>query len=102
MVLADHVNCVVQPTWLSISLMKLLILSAAASACKRKIWSSKVRTRPSCCAHAASGHAAALPSPAMNSRRRILDTSPWISEPYHSAGCKGTMVRAGADVRCTA
>jgi hypothetical protein len=28
-----------------------------------------------CCARAASGHAAALPSPAMNSRRRILDPS---------------------------
>ena len=29
------------------------------------------RSRSPCCAHAAIGHAAALPSPAMNSRRRI-------------------------------
>jgi hypothetical protein len=31
------------------------------------------RTRSACCARATSGHAAALPCPAMNSRRRILD-----------------------------
>ena len=31
------------------------------------------RTRSPCCARAASGRAAALPSPAMNSRRRISD-----------------------------
>ena len=31
------------------------------------------RTRSACCARTANGHAAALPSPAMNSRRRIRD-----------------------------
>jgi hypothetical protein len=47
-----------------------------------------------CCARAASGHAvAALPKPAINSRRRILDLSPWIRKSYRSDGCKGTMVR---------
>jgi hypothetical protein len=33
------------------------------------------RTRSGCCARAASGHAAVLPSPAMNSRRRIVHSS---------------------------
>jgi hypothetical protein len=55
-----------------------------------------------CCARATTGHAAALPSPAMNSLRRILDPSPWIRRAYRSDGCKGTMVLPGADVRCTA
>ena len=41
-----------------------------------------------CCALAATGHAAALPRPAMNARRRILDPSRWISEPYHNDGCR--------------
>jgi hypothetical protein len=36
----------------------------------------------------------------MNFLRRMIDPSPWISEPYHSDGCTGTMARAGADVRC--
>jgi hypothetical protein len=35
MVPADHGSWVVQPTWLSISLMKVLILAAADSACSR-------------------------------------------------------------------
>jgi hypothetical protein len=43
-----------------------------------------------CCARAASGHAAALPSPAINSRRRILKSFPWIKEAYRGKGCKGT------------
>jgi Transposase IS116/IS110/IS902 family len=34
-VLADHGSCVVQPTWLSISLINCPILPAAASACSR-------------------------------------------------------------------
>ena len=34
-VLADQGSCVVQPTWLSISLMNCPILPAAASACSR-------------------------------------------------------------------
>jgi hypothetical protein len=34
-----------------------------------------------CCALAAGGHAAALPSPAMKSRRRILDPSPGSGKP---------------------
>jgi hypothetical protein len=34
-VLADHGSCVVQPIWLSISLMNCPILPAAASACSR-------------------------------------------------------------------
>jgi hypothetical protein len=34
-----------------------------------------------CCARATTGHAAALPSPAMNSRRRIRDLPCWIREP---------------------
>jgi hypothetical protein len=34
------------------------------------------RTRSPCCARAASGHATALPSPAMNSLRRIRDLPP--------------------------
>jgi hypothetical protein len=29
-------------------------------------------------------------------RRRTLDPSPWISQLYHSDGCKGTIVRAAA------
>ena len=41
-------------------------------------------------------NAAALPRPTMNSRRCILYPSPWISDPYHSDGCRGTMARAGA------
>ena len=32
---ADHGSCVVQPSWLSISLMNWPILAAAASACSR-------------------------------------------------------------------
>jgi hypothetical protein len=39
---------------------------------------------------------------AMNSRRRILDRSPWVSEPHFSDGCMGTIVRAGADALCAA
>jgi hypothetical protein len=46
------------------------------------------RTRSPCCARATTGHAAALPSPAMNCRRRIRDPSRWISEPYHNDGCR--------------
>ena len=38
-----------------------------------------------CCALAASGHAAALPSPAMNSRRRIRDLPRWIRGAYRGA-----------------
>ena len=34
-----------------------------------------------CCARATTGHAAALPSPAMKSRRHILDPSALIGEP---------------------
>ena len=33
--LADHGSCVVQPSWLSISLMNWLIFADAASACSR-------------------------------------------------------------------
>jgi hypothetical protein len=52
------------------------------------------RTRSPCCALAASGQAAALPSPAMNARRCILESSPCISEAYRGGSCKGTVVRA--------
>jgi hypothetical protein len=38
----------------------------------------------------------------MNSRRRIPESSPWIREAYRGEGCEGSVVRAGADVRCTA
>jgi hypothetical protein len=34
------------------------------------------RIRSGCCARATTGHAAALPTPAMNSRRRIRDLLP--------------------------
>ena len=43
-----------------------------------------------CCARAASGQAAALPSPAMNSRRRICDLPRWIRGAYPGRGCGGT------------
>ena len=36
---------------------------------------------PDCCACATSGHAATPPSPAMKSRRRILESSPYVPEP---------------------
>ena len=36
---------------------------------------------PRSCARATTGHAAALPNPTMNSRRRILESSPCMPEP---------------------
>ena len=36
------------------------------------------------------GQAAALPSPAMDSRRRIRHLPRWIRGDYRGAGCKGT------------
>jgi hypothetical protein len=36
------------------------------------------RIRSGCCGRAADGHAAVLPRPAMNSRRRMLDPSHWL------------------------
>jgi hypothetical protein len=43
------------------------------------------RTRSGCCAREVSGHAAALPSPAMNSRRRVCDLP----------RCSGSLSRSG-------
>jgi hypothetical protein len=43
-----------------------------------------------CCARANTGHAAALPSPAMNSRRRIPDPPADRGGAYRGGGCKGT------------
>ena len=40
-----------------------------------------------CCVRAITGHAAALPSPAMNSRRRIGHASHALSIAYRSWGC---------------
>jgi hypothetical protein len=48
------------------------------------------RTRSVCCAHATTGHAAALPSPAMNFRRRVRHPSRWTRGAYPDAGCEGT------------
>jgi hypothetical protein len=53
------------------------------------------RTRSGCCARATSGHAAALPIPAMNSRRRIRDLL-LIGGAYRAASCKETGVAMGA------
>ncbi len=47
------------------------------------------RMRSGCCAGATTGHTAALPKPAMNSRRRILALSR-SSGAYRADGCKGT------------
>jgi hypothetical protein len=50
-----------------------------------------------CCARAASGHAAALPNPAMNSRRRIRHASePINASAYRGQGCMGTGSKQGA------
>jgi hypothetical protein len=48
------------------------------------------RIRWPCCARATAGHAAVLPSPAMNSRRRIRDLPRDRGGAYRGAGCKGT------------
>jgi hypothetical protein len=34
----------------------------------------------------------------MNSRLRILESSPWIKEAYRGEGCKGTGARAAAGI----
>jgi len=47
------------------------------------------RARSPCCARAASGHAAAIPSPAMNSRRCILDPPRLISFSLSRTGLHG-------------
>jgi hypothetical protein len=52
-----------------------------------------------CCARTTSGNAAALPSPAINSRRRIGDLLRWISEAYRGPGCLGTGYVEGIDFR---
>ena len=43
-----------------------------------------------CCARATTDHAAALPSPAMNSRRRILISPADRGGAYRGGGSKGT------------
>ena len=47
------------------------------------------RKRSACCARAASGHAAVLPSPLMNSRRRILDSLLLYGGAYCDPSCVG-------------
>ena len=61
-----------------------------------------IATRP-CCARAATGHAAALPSPAMNSRRRISNASDLISRTaYRGPGRMGTgCIWPGGQLRAT-
>jgi hypothetical protein len=54
------------------------------------------RGRPLRCARAASGIAIdALPGPAMNSRRRFVDTSPWISDPCDTGDRNSVVIGDG-------
>jgi hypothetical protein len=51
------------------------------------------------CARAAIGHAAAMPRPAMNSRRRIRDLLRWIRGAYPGRGSMGTGYVAGLEIK---
>ena len=57
------------------------------------------RIRAPCCARAAIGNAAALPSPVMNSRRRIRHLLRWIRGAYPGPGCGGTGCVAGLEIK---